>query len=116
MERVERHLRTTKIRLLASVGIYAIFLIIAIFLGVQGTTMENDRILMWMIALIAAFVTLPQSPIMSAWPDPETEDEQDRLSVVREELTGLHGRVVYMRMGYLVVAAFCVVVLPRVGI
>ena len=113
MERLERHLQNTRLRTLLSMTAYGAFVVIAFVLGQQHDALDNDRMLIWMAPLIAAVAILPRSPAQITWPSSPSAEEQDRIDMIRQELRQWQSRVTVVRLVYLVVALFTLLLLPN---
>lgn len=116
MERLERHLKSIQTRIGASIVIYLVFVVAAIALGIRGGTFDDDKMLLWMVPLVGAVVVLPRSTMLSRWPTPDDEDEEMRIEMARNTLRAANGRVIVMRVGYLVGAGVVLALLPMLGV
>ena len=114
--RLERHRQSLQRRMIASSGVFAIFMIVAAVAGVQGTSRRDDILLALIVLLVGSFVLLPRNAIPSRWPSAESAEAEDRLELMRETLIGLQNRATYQRFFYLAIALLLVVVLPLMGI
>ncbi len=116
MERVLRHLAGLNRRLVISAGLFVIFMIAAVVVGAQGTTMQDDTLFFLLVPGVASFVVLPRSARVSPWPTAEDDDEMERLEMLRDQLSVVERRAMYMRFFYFGIGFLLLVVLPRIGI
>lgn len=116
MERIERHLRQIQTRVLTSIGVFVVFTAIAIWMGVKGTTLQNESILAWMIPLVVAFLVLPRTALGIRWPEAANDDQQARIDMVREQLRTLEVRLTMIRFGYFTVMLVALLLLPMLGV
>jgi hypothetical protein len=116
VERLESHLRSIQTRIGLSIAIYVVFMIAAVVLGIQGRTLDDDRMLLWMVPLVSAVLVLPRSTMLSRWPTADDDDEAARIEMARTTLRAWNGRVIVMRFGYIVVAGALLAVLPMLGV
>lgn len=116
MERVLRHLASLNRRLVISAGIYVLFMIAAVVVGAQGTTMQDDTLFFLLVPLVGAFLVLPRSARVSPWPNAIDDDEAERLEMLRDQLGVVERRAMYMRFFYFAIGVLLLVVLPRIGI
>ncbi len=115
MERIEAHLRAMRYRTMGAIGLFAIFVCIALVMGVRGATMERDQMLIWVVPLVCSLVLLPREVYPTGWPSGESEDEVARIDMIRTELTQLHKRVMMIRVVFLCMVLVTIGLLPMIG-
>ncbi len=113
MEQLINHLSGLRRRMLLSVGIYGVFVSVALLLAVRGTVMKDESMLIWMAPLVLSMIVLPRSTAPARWPTQDTDEGQDRVDLIRAELRVLDTRLMLLRVGYVVIAAITVVGVAR---
>lgn len=104
MERLKEHLASLKTRVVASVAMYAVFLLIVVLVGLRHALFRDEQMLMWMAPLVVSQLLMPQQTMPSVWPRAVDEDEQAQLDMIRATLRSWQPKVTSMRVGYIVVA------------
>lgn len=112
MEAIEQLYQTSRLRMIGSVLVFALFVMLAGFQAITGNVMSDDVMLLWMIPLVASFIALPSGLHRKSWPQQSDPSLQDRMDFLRESLREIETRAMYTRFAYGAIAAFVLSVLP----
>lgn len=116
MQSIEQHRQNIVRRMIGSAGIYSIFAIVAAGAGVKGTTFQDNVLLLLIVLILSSLMVLPRKTSPRRWPEPASPEQEDRLSMLQDDLRNLETRLSYMRFFYIAIAALLVVAMPLMGV
>lgn len=100
-DKVAAHAAKIRSRFTVSLAAYAICALIS-FAVPAGATFNDPIVMVQLGLLIAALASLPRSTAPHYWPKPESDDERERLDVLRTELRDLELRFTKVRIVYFI--------------
>lgn len=91
-----------RLRFAGAYALFALFLAVAAYTVWSGRLMDDEMILLWGVPLIGAVLVLPRST-STPLPVAESDEDEARIEMVRQELGTMNSRALFSRMGFFAV-------------
>jgi hypothetical protein len=66
--------------------------------------------------MLTSLMILPRKTSPRRWPEPTSPEDEDRQSMLQDDLRSLETRLAYIRFFYIAIAALLVVAMPLMGV